>query len=176
MRGRKPTPISILKTRGTLRKGRHGKRMHEPQAPGGLSGPPEWLTPSQQEIWRHAIADAPAGVLKEIDQGVLTIWVTAVDQHRTAILQQAKLDADAKLPLLIKSRDGTAAASPYIRVATRAADLMLRAGAELGFTPASRPRLAGAGAMPTASDPNSPWARLRILQGGRADDEPPASA
>ena len=150
--------------------------MQEPKPSGDLSEPPEWLTESQKEIWRHAIEHAPAGVLRKIDQGVLTIWVTAVDQHRTAILQQAKLDADAKLPLLIKSRDGTAAASPYIRVATRAADLMLRAAAELGFTPASRPRLAGAGATPTAPDPNSPWARLRILQGGRADDEPPASA
>ncbi|MBV8095014.1 MAG: hypothetical protein JO110_17655 [Acetobacteraceae bacterium] len=125
MKGRKPTPISILKTRGTLRKGRHGKRMQEPKPSGDLSEPPEWLTPSQQEIWREAVANAPAGVLKEIDQGVLTVWVTAVDQHRTAIMQQAKLDADARLPLLVKSRDGAAAPSPYLRVATRAADLML---------------------------------------------------
>jgi P27 family predicted phage terminase small subunit len=115
-------------------------------------------------------------VLRRIDSGLLTCWVEAEDRHRQASIMQAKIDQGSSLPRLAKSKDGTPIPSPYLRIMNQAADVMLRCAAELGFSPASRPRLVGPGAPPTLPDPASPWARLRVLQGGRRDDESPQPA
>ena len=175
MRGRKPIPTSLLRARGTFRQARHAHRAVEPLAPGHLREPPSHLTDSQRELWHFAIANAPAEILRFVDYGVLTAYVVALDQHKQATEQQARIDEGAALPLLSKARDGTPIPSPYLRVIQRAADLMLRCASELGFTPIARTRLAGPSAPASIPDPNSPWARLRLLQGGR-DTEPPSTA
>jgi P27 family predicted phage terminase small subunit len=71
------------------------------------------------------------------------------------------------LPLLTKTKDGTAVASPYLGIMNRAAALMLKAGSELGFSPAARPRLAAQATQPPA-DAQSPWAQLKVIHGGKA--------
>ncbi|TDH59008.1 hypothetical protein E2C06_29635 [Dankookia rubra] len=126
---------------------------------------PEWMTDGQRECWTHAMAHAPAGLLKSIDRAMLAVWVEAEDRHRTAMIQQARLDAGSSLPLLTKGRDGQPIASPYLRIICQAAETMLRAAAELGFSPAARPRLAPGQAAQRPED--EPWMRLRVLQGGR---------
>jgi phage terminase small subunit len=57
------------------------------------------------------------------------------------MMTQARLDLANNLPLLTKTKDGTAVASPYLRIMNHAALIMLRCGGELGFSPASRPRI-----------------------------------
>jgi phage terminase small subunit len=58
--------------------------------------------------------------------------------------------------------------SPYLAVITSAAQVMARAATEMGFSPAARPRLAQSN--PGAAIPNdSPWHRLKLLQGGRKE-------
>ena len=56
------------------------------------------------------------------------------------MMTQARLDRDNQLPLLTKTKDG-AVASPYLRIMNHAALVMLRCVAELGFSPAARPRI-----------------------------------
>jgi P27 family predicted phage terminase small subunit len=166
MRGRKPVPTALHAMRGTTRTTRHVRdRAGEPVATGSLEEPPEWLTERQKEGWRYAIAHAPKGLLKPIDRAVLAIWVEAEDRHRTAATKQAELDRGAQLPLLLKTKDGTIVVSPYIRVMTTAAAVMLKAGSELGFSPAARPRLA-TGAQDPADD-HSPWTQLKVIHGGK---------
>ena len=143
MRGRKPIPVTLLKARGTFRKHRHAKRAAEPAAAGDLLLAPEWLSPRQRKIWDDAIAVAPGGLLRAIDQGLMAAFVVALDHHRTAVTQQTKLDADgAGRP------PGTQAPSPYFRIACQTADLIVRYGAELGFSPTARARLG----MPAPAD------------------------
>jgi P27 family predicted phage terminase small subunit len=89
---------------------------------------------------------------------MLTLWVEAEDRHRTAAMMQAQLDHGTKLPLLTKTKDGTAVPSPYLGIMTRAASVMIKAASELGFSPASRPRLATGQTEDTREDP--PWAFL----------------
>ena len=48
----------------------------------------------------------------------------------------------------------------------RAAALMIKAASELGFSPAARPRLAAQAAQDPA-DEHSPWARLKVIHGGK---------
>jgi P27 family predicted phage terminase small subunit len=168
--GPKPTPTALHRLRGTFNTTRHGRdRAGEPEAVGDLSAQaPEWMTPGQQESWAYAMAHAPAGLLKPIDRGVLAVWVEAEDRHRVAMTQQAKLDAGSTLPLLTKGRDGQPSASPYLRIIRQAADTMLRAAGELGFSPAARPRLGGAGrGTQDVPETDTPWTRLKLIHGGQ---------
>lgn len=169
--GPKPKPTALHKLHGTLNVTRYRDRAKEPDAPAGdLSEPPEFLTASQKESWRYAIAHAPLNVLRMIDREVLRVWVEAEDRHRQAMIQQAKIDATNPVKLLTRTKAGELRASPYLRIINSAAELMLRSGEQLGFSPASRPRLAGGGGGGAAAEPepDSPWTRLKVLQGGAA--------
>src|SRR4051812_10404221 len=126
MRGRKPIPTDLHKLRGTLNTTRHGKgQSGEPEAMGDLSPePPGWMSEGQQASWRYAVEHAPRGILRQIDRGILAVWVEAEERHRTAAMMQAQLDQGTKLPLLTKTKDGTAIASPYLGILNRAAAIM----------------------------------------------------
>jgi P27 family predicted phage terminase small subunit len=167
MRGRKPTPTSLHKLRGTFNATRHGKdRAGEPRAQGTLApDPPDWMTDEQKAAWEYAVRHAPAGVLKPIDRGVLAVWTEAECRHKAASIAQAKLDVGSALPLLTRTKDGAPIQSPYLGILNRTALVMIKAASELGFSPASRPRL-GTGAAAQADDAG-PWAAFRVISGGR---------
>ncbi len=69
----KPTVLKLLSGSRRL------PSQPEIQPEGDLDEPPSWLTESQKEGWRYAIANAPRGLLKRLDRSVLTIWVIAED-------------------------------------------------------------------------------------------------
>jgi phage terminase small subunit len=105
MRGRRPKPTALHKLQGTYNVTDHGRsRSNEPVAEGDLDRePPTWLTASQKDAWRYAIENMPKGVAKKIDLGMLLAWVEAFDRHRTAMMMQARLDAN---PLTIRTTLG----------------------------------------------------------------------
>lgn len=140
MPNRKPTALKRLQ--GTANKTREKMTLYEPQPETDLDPvPPDFLTSTQRESWLYVMRHAPRGLLKALDREVLVIWVEAEDRHRSAMLQQAQMDRGNKLPLLTKGKDGYPVPSPYLRIMNHAALIMLRCVAELGFSPASRPRI-----------------------------------
>ena len=164
MRGRKPKPTVLHALQNTTNVTRHRARTREPKLDGALpKAPPAWMTESQKAGWRHALKHAPRGLLKPIDRGVLAVWVEAEDRHRTAAVQQAKLDADNDQPLLIRGAEGLAYVSPYLGILTKAALLMIKAASELGFSPASRPRIS----VPDEPSQDSPWSALQVSETAR---------
>ena len=68
-RGRRPKPTALHSLHGTLNSTRHKHRETEPEALGLLEEPPDFLTESQKEGWRYAIAHAPLGIVRMIDRG-----------------------------------------------------------------------------------------------------------
>lgn len=165
MRGRKPKPTVLHALQNTTNVTRHRARRREPKLDGALSStPPSWMTESQRAGWRYALKHAPRGLLKPIDRGVLAVWVEAEDRHRTAAIQQARLDADNEQPLLVKGAEGQSCVSPYLAIMTKAALLMIKAASELGFSPASRPRIS----VPEERSKGSPWSVFEVIDGGRA--------
>src|SRR5262249_55614481 len=58
---------------------------------------------------------------------------------------QAKINAQAPMPDVIRAPSGMLVQSPYIGMMNRAAVLMLRIAEQLGFTPVARPRLVAEG-------------------------------
>lgn len=134
MRGRRPKPTALKELEGNP--GKRALNKHEPQPEGDLYAAPEWMTPSQREGWAHAITHAPYGLLKQLDRSMLAIWVVAENLHREAAEKVAQYGMLTKSP-----NAGLPLQSPYLAILNKQAQLMLKAGAELGFSPASRTRV-----------------------------------
>lgn len=148
MRGRTPKPTQLKLVQGTLRK--HRTNANEPKPQGDLAEPPAHFSEAQREVWEYAIEHAPKGLLKKLDLSVLEIWVTAFVFHR---------EASQKLAItgqVIKSPTGYPVMNPYLANMNRQAQIMLKAASEMGFTPASRSRIAVA----EEAIGDDPWARL----------------
>lgn len=117
--------------------GNPGKRPfngREPKPVGALKEPPTWMSAEQKAGWAYAIQHAPDGLLKRLDRSVLTAWVIAEDLHRRATKHLRK-------GLTTKTPNGMVVQSPFLQIVNRQALVMLKAAAELGFTPASRSRI-----------------------------------
>ncbi len=134
MRGRSPKPTALKELEGNPGKRPLNKR--EPKPAGDLFAAPTWMTDTQREGWAYAITHAPYGLLKQLDRSILAIWVVAEDLHREAA------EKIAQYGLLTKSPNaGLPLQSPYLAILNKQAQIMLKAGAELGFSPASRTRV-----------------------------------
>lgn len=134
MRGRRPKPTHLKRLQGNP--GKRALNEAEPVPEGDLYAAPEWMSDAQRESWAYAITHAPYGLLKQLDASVLAIWVVAEDLHRQAA------EKVTQYGLLTKSPNaGLPLQSPYLAILNKQAQIMLKAGAELGFSPASRTRV-----------------------------------
>lgn len=134
MRGAKPKPTHLK-----LIEGNPGKRKlnrNEPKPQGDLCDAPDWLTEEQKAGWSYAISNAPAGLMKRLDRAALTAFVVAEDMHRQASVAVGKFGLITKSP-----SKGEPMQNPYLPIINRQAQIMLKAAAELGFTPSSRSRV-----------------------------------
>jgi P27 family predicted phage terminase small subunit len=148
MAGRKPKPTHLKIVQGTFRKDRANPR--EPKPIGELTTAPAHFNDEQREVWDYAIANAPKGLLKKIDLSVLEVWVTACVLHREAAKKVAKTGQ------VVESPSGYPITNPYMSVMNKQAQIMLKAAAEMGFTPASRSRIVVA----EEQIGDDPWAKL----------------
>ena len=108
MRGRKPIPTALKKTRGTLRKSRTNTR--EPIPPGGDLRPPASFDEARLALWKYFIENAPEGLLRPLDGPTLAVLVDAVIEHRIAAaafagrnrVAQHRLVYDALAPFMAR--------------------------------------------------------------------------
>jgi P27 family predicted phage terminase small subunit len=75
-------------------------------------------------------------LLKKLDRSVLAAWVIAEDLHRQAVLEVNRRGLVMKSPV-----KGEIIQNPWLPIVNRQAQIMMKAGAELGFTPSSRSRV-----------------------------------
>jgi P27 family predicted phage terminase small subunit len=134
VRGAKPKPTHLKLLEGNP--GRRPLNRKEPVPKGYLSDPPEWMSDSQRAGWNYAIEHAPNGLLKKLDSSVLVVWVVAEDLHRQATIAVEKFGLITKSP-----KAGEPMQNPYLPIINRQAQIMMKAAAELGFTPSSRSRV-----------------------------------
>jgi P27 family predicted phage terminase small subunit len=81
---------------------------------------------------------APPGLLTGTDREVLAIWCVACVEHARAAQEVRNLGQ------VVKTKDGNAIQKPYLPIVNRQALIMLKAGSEMGFSPAARASLGGA--------------------------------
>jgi P27 family predicted phage terminase small subunit len=115
------------------------------KTPAEIGGAPTWMTKTQREAWRHAVTNAPIGLLRSSDRAALTAFIVAENLHQLAA---GKIAADG-LTVMNGSQE---IPNPAISIVSKQALLMLKAAAELGFTPASRARLVDRGVDEPSDD------------------------
>ena len=137
-KGRKPKPAEIHLLRGNPSKKDLSKA--PPKSDQNIGEPPAHLTAQQKRDWRLIVKNAPRGVLTAADKAPLLAWVVAYDTHREA------MRGIQREGLLTVGSTGSPVRHPYVAIQDKQAEIMIRASAELGFTPSARSRVAAAAA------------------------------
>jgi P27 family predicted phage terminase small subunit len=132
--GRKPKPSWLKIVTGNP--GHRPINRDEPTPVGDIVDPPTWFDDAQRAEWKEAIAAAPPGLLKQLDKSMLVVWVCAKVMHAFAAQQISKYGQLIKTPVT-----GAPMQSPYVSILNRQAGVMMRAAAEMGFSPSSRSRV-----------------------------------
>ena len=133
MRGRKNTPTHLKIVRGNP--GKRGISKNEPKPEGDLFAPPGDMPAAAVPFWNQAIAAAPVGLLKNLDQRVLMVWAIAAWLHSDAASKIARGTT------LVQSKRGEIFQHPALAIMNKQALIMMKAAAEMGFSPASRTRV-----------------------------------
>jgi P27 family predicted phage terminase small subunit len=135
--GRRVTPTHLRLLHGNP--SRLPPQVDEPQGVGALWSPPDWFDEDQRAQWHYAIENAPPGLLTATDREVMIIWTVASVEHARASQEVRKLGQ------VVKTKEGNAIQNPFLPIVNRQALIMMRAGAEMGFSPASRAGLGRGG-------------------------------
>lgn len=130
-RGPRPTPTAILKLRGSRRAGRPGAV----EAPPSRPRRPSTLSPGAAVAWNRLVPELDRlGVIAQVDGTALVLLceTIALWEHATAEMN--------RIGLVIKA-DGHMRRNPYLLIASRAGDQVVKLLAEFGLTPSSRSRV-----------------------------------
>lgn len=134
MRGRRPKP-----TRVKVLTGNPGKRplnYDEPRPDPAVPGCPAELGPVAQREWMRLVGElTKLRLLTNLDRAALAAYCGAY-----ALWAEAT-EAIQKYGTMVKSPSGYPVQSPYVSIANRQAEIMMRIASEFGFTPASRSRI-----------------------------------
>lgn len=134
MRGRRPKP-----TRLKVLTGNPGKRplnADEPRPEVAVPGCPIELGPIARREWDRMVAQlAPLRILTQLDRAALASYCGAYAMWAEAT------EAIQKYGTMVKSPSGYPVQSPYVAIANRQTEIMMRIASEFGFTPASRSRI-----------------------------------
>src|SRR4051812_21481007 len=135
MRGRRPKP-----TRLKMLTGNPGKRPlngDEPRPDANIPECPPELGPLAKQEWDRLVGELAAlRLLTNLDRAALAAYCGSYALWAEATAQIQKYGA------MIKSPTGFPIQSPYLAIANRQAEIMMRIASEFGFTPASRSRIA----------------------------------
>lgn len=155
MRGRKPKPTYMRVLDGNAGHRPINTDEPKPEPVPDDEPPPEWLSDDQKEGWRYAMKNAPAGMLSALDRSILVAWVVAEERHADAAQHVSRLGS------LVKGKGGVPYQNPYLSIMNKQAQIMMRAAAELGFTPSSRSRVKVT--PPKGAGRGNPFADLKEL-------------
>lgn len=97
--------------------------------------PPELGSVAQKEWQRLSVELGKLRILTQLDRAALAAYCGAY-----ALWAEATENIQ-KFGTMVKSPSGYPIQSPYVSIANRQAELMMRIASEFGFTPASRSRI-----------------------------------
>lgn len=148
-RGPAPEPTALKRLKGNPGKRKLNSR--EPQYPPEDPRSASWLKAAAKDEWdRLAPILRAQGLLAVTDRRALEAYCQAYARWRQA---EEMLD---KVPTLVgKSSSGYLYPVPWVSIAQRQMELMLKLAQEFGFTPASRSRTTmPVDGVPDAADPD----------------------
>jgi P27 family predicted phage terminase small subunit len=119
--------------------GNPGKRPLNPNEPRPETEIPECpieLGPIARQEWNRLVGELSAlRMITKLDRAALAAYCGAYSLWAEAT------EAIQKYGTMVKSPSGYPIQSPYVAVANRQAEIMMRIASEFGFTPASRSRI-----------------------------------
>ena len=143
MRGRRPKPSRLKVLTGNP--GKRPFNEDEPRPKSAIPDCPPELGPVARREWDRLVAElGPLRLLTHLDRAALAAYCGAY-----ALWAEAT-EAIQKYGAMIKSPNGFPVQSPYLAIANRQTEIMMRIASEFGFTPASRSRIA----TPQPSEPD----------------------
>lgn len=134
MPGRKPVPTVLNLVRGNP--GKRPPKRGEPKPAVGAAMP-KWLTPTAAKHWPLVAKQLKeCGILTKIDAPALALYCDALARWKEAT---DRIEATGG-PVTI-SPNGFLIQSPYVSIANKAWDQMLRILVEFGMSPSSRTKV-----------------------------------
>jgi P27 family predicted phage terminase small subunit len=134
MRGRRPKPTRLKVLTGNP--GRRPLNENEPRPEVLIPDCPVELGPVARREWDRLVAElAPLRMLTNLDRAALASYCGAYGMWAEAT------EAIQKFGTMVKAPSGFPVQSPYVSIANRQAEIMMRIASEFGFTPASRSRI-----------------------------------
>jgi P27 family predicted phage terminase small subunit len=134
MRGRRPKPTRLKLLTGNP--GRRPLNANEPKPEAVVPECPVELGPVARREWDRLAGElAPLRILTNLDRAALAAYCGAYGMWAEAT------EAIQKFGTMVKSPTGYPVQSPYVSIANRQAEIMMRIASEFGFTPASRSRI-----------------------------------
>jgi len=135
MRGRKPKPTHLKAITGNP--GKHPLNHDEPRPEIAVPDCPPELSDAAKREWNRLVGElSKLHLVTNLDRAALAAYCAAY-----ALWAEAT-EAIQKFGAMVKSPSGYPIQSPYVAIANRQTELMLRISSEFGFTPASRGRIA----------------------------------
>lgn len=133
-RGRKPKPTALKKAEGNP--GKRALNATEPQFPSALPDPPAHLVGEALAEWNRVAPDLfAAGVLTIADRAALAAYCQAWDDWVKA---RGEIATDG---MVVTTPSGYQQQSPWVAIANRTLDKLMKFASEFGLTPASRARI-----------------------------------
>ncbi len=131
MRGRPAKPAALKALAGNP-----GKRpiKADTAVATGAAVAPKSLSKPAAAIWARVIGSMPSGVYAAADESLMAAYCEAVALHRMATTEAIKL------PVTVGST-GQLTVSPWVKIQSDQARLIMSLGARLGLDPASRQSL-----------------------------------
>jgi P27 family predicted phage terminase small subunit len=134
MRGRKPLPSNVVRLRGNPGK----RRLNDAEPRPAAKAPPcpACLGEEARKEWQRLARElADLGLLTGIDRGLLAAYCQA---HALWVEAVSSIE---RYGTMVKSPNGYPMQSPYVAVANKQVDIMVRIAAEFGMSPSSRTRI-----------------------------------
>lgn len=134
MAGRRPKPTAVKRAAGNP--GKRPLNDREPQPRAELPRCPAWLKGEARREWRRMAKELhEIGVLTTIDRAALAGYCVAYGRWMEAEKIVAEKGA------VLKTTAGNLIQNPYLAVANKAWEHMMKAAVEFGLTPSSRSRV-----------------------------------
>jgi P27 family predicted phage terminase small subunit len=125
--------------------GKHPLNTDEPRPESTVPDCPPELNAAAKREWERLVGElAKLRVVTQLDRAALAAYCGAY-----ALWAEAT-EAIGKFGVMVKSPTGFPIQSPYVSIANRQAEIMMRIASEFGFTPASRSRIA----LPSEDEPD----------------------
>jgi P27 family predicted phage terminase small subunit len=143
MRGRRPKPTRLKYLTGNP--GKRPLNANEPKPEIAMPECPLELGPVARREWDRMAAELTSlRILTQLDRAALAAYCGAYAMWAEAT------EAIQKFGTMVKSPTGYPVQSPYVSIANRQAEIMMRIASEFGLAPASRSRISA----PSADEPN----------------------